>query len=90
MRTIVIIRMGLLPLNENNCHYSHGVVTPTQVLLVLAGASNEPAPIRDTVTKTLADFKKTHLDTWAQTRAAFSEEQWDAFMDLSLSPSYFV
>jgi proteasome activator subunit 4 len=61
-----------------------------EVLLVLAGASSEPPPIRDTVTNTLADFKKTHLDTWAATRAAFSEEQWDAFMDLSLSPSYFV
>jgi proteasome activator subunit 4 len=56
----------------------------------VAGAAQEPPPIRDTVTKALAEFKKTHHDTWAATRAAFSDAQWDTLTDLAVAPSYFV
>jgi len=62
-----------------------------QVLVALSkSASEPPGPIRDTVTNTLAEFKKTHQDVWAQTKAAFSEDEWNDFNDHSLSPSYYV
>jgi proteasome activator subunit 4 len=62
------------------------------LVAALAGAARAPAPaaVRATVTATFAEFKRTHADTWAATRAAFGEEAWAAAADgLSLSPSYF-
>lgn len=41
----------------------------------LVAFNREPAPIRSTVTKTIAEFRRTHSDTWSFQKAAFSEEQ---------------
>jgi len=80
--------LGLVALVQSS-PYSVPAWLP-EVVSRLAGAASEPPPIRDTVTKALAEFKKTHHDTWAATREAFSEQQWEMLTDLAVSPSYFV
>lgn len=61
------------------------------ILVVLAASAVEPSgPVKDTVNRTFAEWKRTHHDTMAQTRAAFGEARWELIMDgLELSPSYY-
>jgi len=61
------------------------------VMEVLGFASLEPSPIKQTTQRTFAEFKKTHQDTWTQTRAAFTHEQWEnVTLGLELAPSYII
>jgi proteasome activator subunit 4 len=61
------------------------------VMEALGFASLEPAPIKETTQRTFAEFKKTHQDTWTQTRAAFTHEQWEnVTLGLDLAPSYII
>lgn len=50
----------------------------------------EPTPIRSTVKKSIAEFRRTHSDTWAYQKSSFSEEQLEVhsfwWSSLSLSP----
>ncbi|CAM6088632.1 unnamed protein product [Calypogeia fissa] len=50
----------------------------------------EPTPIRSTVKKTIAEFRRTHSDTWAYQKSSFSEEQLEVLSDLATSASYFA
>ena len=61
------------------------------LVVALASYSTCPLPpVRSSVLLTFAEFKRTHGDTWAETKAAFGEEAWDkASQGLELSPSYF-
>jgi hypothetical protein len=61
------------------------------LVVALAAYSTCPLPpVRSSVLLTFAEFKRTHGDTWAETKAAFGEEAWDkASQGLELSPSYF-
>ena len=61
------------------------------LVVALAAYSTCPLPpVRSSVLLTFAEFKRTHADTWAETKAAFGEEAWDkASQGLELSPSYF-
>lgn len=45
------------------------------MVTVLAQFNHEKWPISATVTKTIADFRRTHLDTWEFQKLMFSEEQ---------------
>ena len=60
-------------------------------LVALAGSAREPSgPVKASVNKTFAEFKRTHHDTWAATREAFGEERWQLISDgLELAPTYF-
>lgn len=60
------------------------------IICALATFVKEVPPTRATVTKTIAEFRRTHSDTWAIQKGVFSEEQLDILSDLSTSASYFA
>lgn len=62
---------------------------PDHVTL-LARFIGEPSPVRSTVTKAVAEFRRTHADTWNIQKDSFSEEQLEVLADTSSSSSYFA
>ncbi|KQK18511.1 hypothetical protein BRADI_1g42980v3 [Brachypodium distachyon] len=57
---------------------------------LLARFIREPSPIRSTVTKAVAEFKRTHADTWSIQKDAFTEDELEVLRDTSSSSSYFA
>jgi proteasome activator subunit 4 len=47
---------------------------PDHVTL-LACFGGEPSPVKSTVTKAIAEFRRTHADTWNVQKDSFTEEQ---------------
>ncbi|KAL4343140.1 hypothetical protein S245_036097 [Arachis hypogaea] len=62
---------------------------PEHVTL-LARFSGEPSPVKSTVTKAIAEFRRTHADTWNVQKELFTEEQLEILADTSSSSSYFA
>ncbi|CAI0396891.1 unnamed protein product [Linum tenue] len=62
---------------------------PEHVTL-LARFAAEPSPIKSTVTKAVAEFRRTHADTWNFQKDSFTEEQLEVLADTSSSSSYFA
>ncbi|KAJ3677569.1 hypothetical protein LUZ60_003293 [Juncus effusus] len=62
---------------------------PNHVTL-LAKFITEPYPINITVTKTVAEFRSSHADTWDIQKSSFTEDQLEVLADTSLSSSYFA
>ncbi|CAA7016339.1 unnamed protein product [Microthlaspi erraticum] len=62
---------------------------PDHVTL-LASFAGEPTPIKSTVTKAVAEFRRTHADTWNIQKDSFTEEQLELLADTSSSSSYFA
>ncbi|GMH05877.1 hypothetical protein Nepgr_007717 [Nepenthes gracilis] len=62
---------------------------PAHVTL-LARFMTEPSPVRSTVTKAVAEFRRTHADTWNFQKDQFTEEQLEVLADTSSSSSYFA
>ncbi|KMT12661.1 hypothetical protein BVRB_4g091190 [Beta vulgaris subsp. vulgaris] len=62
---------------------------PEHVTL-LARFVGEPSPVRSTVTKAVAEFRRTHADTWNFQKDQFTEEQLEVLADTSSSSSYFA
>ncbi|XP_022716621.1 proteasome activator subunit 4 isoform X3 [Durio zibethinus] len=62
---------------------------PDHVTL-LARFGGEPSPVRSTVTKAVAEFRRTHADTWNVQKDSFTEEQLEVLADTSSSSSYFA
>ncbi|KAL5981317.1 hypothetical protein ACLOJK_015372 [Asimina triloba] len=62
---------------------------PDHVTL-LARFIGEPSPIRSTVTKAVAEFRRTHADTWNFQKDSFTEDQLEVLADTSSSSSYFA
>ncbi|RZC00082.1 proteasome activator subunit 4-like [Glycine soja] len=62
---------------------------PDHVTL-LARFSGEPSPVKSTVTKAVAEFRRTHADTWNVQKELFTEEQLEILADTSSSSSYFA
>lgn len=60
------------------------------VLMRLCRYASEKQPIRDTVKRTLSEFKRTHQDSWREHEAQFNEDQLCALRDLFVSPNYYV
>eukprot|EP00891_Asterochloris_glomerata_P001540 jgi/Astpho2/1540/fgenesh1_pg.00026_%23_29_t len=61
------------------------------VLLSLVKAASQPAPVKTTVRRTLAEFRRTHEEAcMAEARRLLTEEQWEAIQDVAFSTSYFV
>lgn len=56
-----------------------------EMVTQLIAFNREPAPIRSTVTKTVAEFRRTHSDTWSFQKLSFSEEQLEVGL-LALGP----
>nr|PNR33085.1 hypothetical protein PHYPA_025028 [Physcomitrium patens] len=61
-----------------------------EMVTQLVAFSREPAPVRSTVSKTIAEFRRTHSDTWSFQKAAFSDDQLEVLSDLTSSASYFA
>nr|XP_043630941.1 proteasome activator subunit 4 [Erigeron canadensis] len=57
---------------------------------LLARFVGEPSPIKSTVTKAVAEFRRTHADTWSVQKDSFTEEQLEVLADTSSSSSYFA
>jgi proteasome activator subunit 4 len=57
---------------------------------LLACFIREPSPIRSTVTKAVAEFKRTHADTWSIHKDSFTEDELEVLRDTSSSSSYFA
>lgn len=62
---------------------------PEQVTL-LAQFVSESSPVKSTVTKAVAEFRRTHADTWNVQKDSFTEEQLEVLADTSSSSSYFA
>nr|XP_009762109.1 PREDICTED: proteasome activator subunit 4 isoform X1 [Nicotiana sylvestris] len=62
---------------------------PEHVTL-LAQFVSEPSPLKSTVTKAVAEFRRTHADTWNVQKDSFTEEQLEVLADTSSSSSYFA
>ncbi|KAG5550916.1 hypothetical protein RHGRI_009372 [Rhododendron griersonianum] len=62
---------------------------PEHVTL-LAHFVGEPSPVKSTVTKAVAEFRRTHADTWNLQKDSFTEEQLEVLADTSSSSSYFA
>ncbi|XP_050246119.1 proteasome activator subunit 4-like isoform X3 [Quercus robur] len=62
---------------------------PEHVTL-LARFAGEPTPVKSTVTKAVAEFRRTHADTWNVQKNSFTEEQLEVLADTSSSSSYFA
>ncbi|XP_057983590.1 proteasome activator subunit 4 [Malania oleifera] len=62
---------------------------PEHVTL-LARFVGEPSPVKSTVTKAVAEFRRTHADTWNVQKDTFTEEQLEVLADTSSSSSYFA
>uniref|UniRef100_M8CC88 Proteasome activator complex subunit 4 n=1 Tax=Aegilops tauschii TaxID=37682 RepID=M8CC88_AEGTA len=45
---------------------------------LLAHFIREPSPVKSTVTKAVAEFKRTHADTWSIQKDAFTEDELEA------------
>ncbi|KAM3302669.1 proteasome activator subunit 4 [Capsicum chacoense] len=57
---------------------------------LLAQFVSEPSPVKSTVTKAVAEFRRTHADTWNVQKDSFTEEQLEVLADTSSSSSYFA
>ncbi|XVF70972.1 hypothetical protein PTKIN_Ptkin11bG0205100 [Pterospermum kingtungense] len=62
---------------------------PDHVTL-LARFGGEPSPVKSTVTKAVAEFRRTHADTWNVQKDSFTEEQLEVLADTTSSSSYFA
>ncbi|KAK6754916.1 hypothetical protein RB195_013722 [Necator americanus] len=60
------------------------------VLMRLCRFASEKQPIRDTVKRTLSEFKRTHQDSWREHESQFNEDQLCVLRDLFVSPNYYV
>ena len=52
---------------------------PDHVTL-LARFAGEPTPVKSTVTKAVAEFRRTHADTWNIQKDSFTEEQLEVYV----------
>ncbi|KDD73738.1 hypothetical protein H632_c1880p0, partial [Helicosporidium sp. ATCC 50920] len=62
-----------------------------EVLMALVRLAPEPPPVSTTVTKTLAEFRRTHEEVvLASVRDVLTSEQWEAIRDVAHPVTYFV
>jgi len=72
---------------------AHPFDVPSHVpgaLAALARCATEPAPVGAAAQKIVAEFRLTHQDTWAQHKAAFTEEQLADIGAVGSGASYFA
>lgn len=61
-------------LSSKSINYFYFSWLPEHVTL-LARFSGEPSPVKSAVTKAVAEFRRTHADTWNVQKELFTEEQ---------------
>ncbi|KAF8386338.1 hypothetical protein PRIPAC_75480 [Pristionchus pacificus] len=61
-----------------------------EILAFLCRNGREKEPIKDTIKKALAEFKRTHQDSWHEHKMLFTEDQLVLLMDFLVSPNYYV
>ncbi|KAJ1957975.1 Proteasome activator BLM10 [Dipsacomyces acuminosporus] len=61
-----------------------------EVLVLLAQCIDDPNPIQNTVQRTFAEFRRTHMDTWHEDRKLFSSNQLELLTDMLVSPCYYA
>lgn len=62
-----------------------------KVITTLAQFAKEASPaVRATVRKCIAEFRRTHADTWAVQKFMFNDEELEILTDTSSSASYFA
>ncbi|XP_060189106.1 proteasome activator subunit 4-like [Lycium barbarum] len=69
---------------------SNFIAAGCQDVTLLAQFVSEPSPVKSTVTKAVAEFRRTHADTWNVQKDSFTEEQLEVLADTSSSSSYFA
>ncbi|KAL2630922.1 hypothetical protein R1flu_015608 [Riccia fluitans] len=60
------------------------------MVTLLGRFRGESSLIKSTVMKAIAEFRRTHSDTWAYQKDSFSEEQLEVLSDFTSSASYFA
>lgn len=60
------------------------------LLSALSRYVSDRFPIAPLVRSTFSDFRRTHGDSWALDRQAFTDEQLDAIGELLVAPSYYA
>jgi proteasome activator subunit 4 len=59
--------------------------------MALVRLAPEPPPLRTSVTKTLAEFRRTHEEAGlSEVKELLTAEQWEAIRDVASPASYFV
>ncbi|KAH9804503.1 proteasome activator subunit 4 [Citrus sinensis] len=85
--------------NKRNSSFSQSVASRHGAVLALVASvlsvpydmpSGEATPVKSTVTKAVAEFRRTHADTWNLQKDSFTEEQLEVLADTSSSSSYFA
>jgi len=61
-----------------------------EVLVELSRHLHDPNPIKSSVTFVFSEFRRTHMDNWAEDQLRFTEDQRQALVDVLVSPSYYV
>lgn len=61
-----------------------------KTLVAIARCAANPAPVGPEVSKTFAEFRRTHQDTWHEDKSKFTEDEYYELSDLLISPSYYV
>lgn len=62
-----------------------------EVLTAMVPAASDRPPIKNTATKTLSEFRRTHeSENHKDIRSAFNEEQWEMIQGVGSQASYFT
>lgn len=73
---ILFVELYLYLMRKFHCLISW---LPDHVTL-LARFAGEPTPVKSTVTKAVAEFRRTHADTWNIQKDLFTEEQLEVYV----------
>lgn len=60
------------------------------ILIELEKHLHDPQPIPKTIKNMFQEFKRTHMDNWAEHKQKFTDEQLVAMTDLLVSPNYYA
>lgn len=63
---------------------------PELLIATLSKFSTSRAPVSTTVKDMLAQFRKTHQDTWAEDQKKFTSEQLQDLYDFQVGTSYYA
>jgi proteasome activator subunit 4 len=82
---------GLLGLQAFLAAYPYTVPAwMPDALLLISRAIADPDPIKSSVRKTIAEFRRTHLDNWQEIKEHFTEEQLTGITDVLVSPLHYA
>ena len=60
------------------------------ILVELVNNLSLPSPIQTTVKRTMAEFRRTHQDTWHEDVLKFTSDQLEIVSEVLVSPSYYA